>query len=88
MTDTQLYFAIGIPCLTILASLIVSAVSFWGVRESMKDLRDDMKALRTDLHDDVKGLRAEVNTKLDMLLAKFYEHDGDIARLKDKTGLS
>ena len=35
----------------------------------------------------MNALRTEVNTKMDMLLAKFYEHDSDIARLKDKAGL-
>jgi hypothetical protein len=41
----------------------------------------------TGVKSDVNGLRSEVNTKFDMVLAKFYEHDTEIARLKDKTGL-
>lgn len=34
----------------------------------------------TGIETDVNGLRSEVNTKLDMILAKFYEHDTGIAR--------
>jgi hypothetical protein len=41
----------------------------------------------TGIKTDVNGLRSEGNTKLDMILAKFYEHHTEIARLKDKTGL-
>ncbi len=74
MNNTQLYFAIGLPCLTIIASLIVSLVQLSGLKEAVKETRDDMKATRTEL-----------NTKMDMLLAKFYEHDTDLALLKDKT---
>lgn len=76
MTDTQLYFAVGVPCFTILAALIVNILTVVGIRADIRELRTDMNALRT-----------EVNTKMDMLLAKFYEHDSDIARLKDKAGL-
>jgi hypothetical protein len=42
----------------------------------------------TGIKNDVNSLRSEINTKLDIILAKFYEHDTEIARLKDKTGLS
>jgi hypothetical protein len=34
----------------------------------------------TGIETDVNGLRSEVNTKLYMILAKFYEHDTGIAR--------
>jgi hypothetical protein len=69
MTNTQLYFAIGLPCLTILTALIVSLAQISGMRE------------------DIRALRTEFNTKLDLIVAKLFEHDTDIARLKDKTGL-
>jgi hypothetical protein len=40
-----------------------------------------------DLRGEMDSLRSEINTKLDLILAKVYERDTDIARLKDKTGL-
>jgi hypothetical protein len=76
MTNTQLYFAIGVPCFTILAALIVNVLTVSGIREDIREIRANINTLHNDL-----------NTKMDMLLAKFYEHDTDIARLKDKAGL-
>jgi hypothetical protein len=76
MTNTQLYFAIGVPCFTILAALIVNVLTVSGIREDIREIRANMNTLHNEL-----------NTKMDMLLAKFYEHDTDIAGLKDKAGL-
>jgi hypothetical protein len=45
MTNTQLYFAIGLPCFTIVASLIVSIVQISGIREDIRDIRSDIKIL-------------------------------------------
>jgi hypothetical protein len=45
MTNTQLYFAIGLPCFTIVASLIVSMVQISGIREDIRDIRSDIKIL-------------------------------------------
>jgi hypothetical protein len=83
MINTQLYFAIGVPCFTILAALIVNILAVVGIRADIREIRTDIRELRTEMN----ALRTEVNTKIDMLLAKFYEHDSDIARLKDKAGL-
>jgi hypothetical protein len=43
MTDTQLYFAIGLPCLTIITSLIISLFQMSGVRDDIRELRSDSK---------------------------------------------
>jgi hypothetical protein len=68
---------------------------FSSLRGEMNGLRGEMNSgfssLRGEMNDlrrDMNSLRSEINTKLDLILAKFYEHDTDIARLKDKTGLS
>lgn len=61
-----------------------------GLRGEMNGLRGEMNSLRGEINDlrgDMNSLRSELNTKLDLILAKLYEHDTDIARLKDKTGL-
>ena len=41
----QLYFAIGLPCLTVLTSLIVSLFQIAGVREDIREIRSDIKLL-------------------------------------------
>ena len=83
MTNTQLYFAIGVPCFTILAALIVNILTVIGMRGVIREIRADIREILTDMI----ALRSEMHTKMDMLLAKFYEHDTDIAQLKNKTGL-
>jgi hypothetical protein len=49
MTNTQLYFAIGLPCFTIVTSLIVSLVQWWGVKDSIREIREDIREIRSDI---------------------------------------
>jgi len=56
MTNAQLYFAIGLPCFTILTSLVISLVSFLGVRESIKQIQEDLRDIRSDLKNIVGAL--------------------------------
>src|SRR5436309_14121426 len=62
-----------------------------GLRGEITGLRGEMNALRSEmngLRGDMNSLRSGLTTKLDLILAKVNEHDTDIARRKDKTGLS
>lgn len=45
MTDTQLYFAIGLPCLTVIASLILSLFTMSGVREDIREVRSHLRTI-------------------------------------------
>jgi hypothetical protein len=45
VTDTQLYIAIGLPTLAVVTSLIVSLVQISGIREDIREIRNDMKLL-------------------------------------------
>jgi hypothetical protein len=38
MTNAQLYFAIGLPCFTIVTSLIVSMLQISGIREDIREI--------------------------------------------------
>ena len=58
MTDTQLYFAVGLPCLTVIASLVVSLLGISGVRETSKEIREDIREIRTDIKIIVQKLGA------------------------------
>ena len=62
MTNLQLYIAIGLPTLAVIASLIISLVTISGIRDDMRDLRHDFNELRREL-----------NTKIDLLTGKVYE---------------
>jgi DNA-directed RNA polymerase alpha subunit len=45
MTDTQLYLAIGLPCLTVMASLVISLFQISGMREDVREIRADLKSI-------------------------------------------
>jgi hypothetical protein len=38
MTNVQLYFAVGLPCFTIVTSLIISLVQISGIREDIREI--------------------------------------------------
>jgi hypothetical protein len=44
MTNLQLYFAVGIPTIAVLASIVVSLVQISGIREEMRGLRREWNA--------------------------------------------
>jgi hypothetical protein len=45
MSNLQLYFAIGLPCLTVAASLVISLFQISGVREDIRGVRADLKTI-------------------------------------------
>jgi hypothetical protein len=45
MTDTQLYIAIGLPTIAVLASLTISLFQISGIREDIREIRSDIKLL-------------------------------------------
>ncbi len=45
MTDTQLYFAVGLPCLTVIASLVLSMFTLSGVREDIREIRAHLRTI-------------------------------------------
>lgn len=42
MTNVQLYLAIGLPTIAVLASMVVSMVQISGIREDMRELRREI----------------------------------------------
>jgi hypothetical protein len=67
MTDTQLYLAVGMPCLTVLASLIATIVIHSGQREALKELREDIREIRSDIKQIVAHL-ATIDLELGKLM--------------------
>jgi hypothetical protein len=63
MNNQQLYLAIGLPCLTVVASLVISLFQISGVREDVRELRSDMKLLT--------GKRSELDTFIRVIEEKF-----------------
>ncbi len=75
MTDTQRSFAIGLPCLTVMASLVLSMFTISGVRDDIRSLRAEMIAMRAELTSDIKNI-----------VGKLGAMDVEIAKLMDKKG--
>jgi hypothetical protein len=63
MNNQQLYLAIGLPCLTVVASLVISLFQISGVREDVRELRSDMKLLT--------GKLSELDTFIRVIEEKF-----------------
>lgn len=62
VTNVQLYIAIGLPTLAVLASLTVSLVQISAIREEM---RGNMQTIR----EDIREIRADIK----LLTGKVYE---------------
>lgn len=45
MTDAQLYFAVGLPIIAVLASLTISLFQLSGAREDIREIRRDIQTL-------------------------------------------
>jgi hypothetical protein len=45
MTNLQLYIAIGLPVIAVLASMTVSLFQISGIREDIREMRGDIKLL-------------------------------------------
>lgn len=45
MTNIQLYFGVGLPCLTVMTSLIIGLIQISGLREDVREIRSDIKLI-------------------------------------------
>jgi len=59
ITNVQLYLAIGIPTLAVLASMTISLFTLSGVREDIREIRSDIKIMR--------GKIADIDTRLSVI---------------------
>ena len=84
MTDVQLYLAIGVPIIAILASLTLSLIQISGIRDDMRafrtEIREDGRTLRAEIRQDMRGLRAD----LTMLTGKVIEIDNRLTRIEER----
>jgi archaellum component FlaC len=64
MTNLQLYFAVGVPMLVIVASLIISVLGVTGIRDEMRNLREDMRNLREDVSKQIAVMREDVSRQI------------------------
>jgi hypothetical protein len=95
MTDVQLYLAIGVPIIAILASMTLSLIQISGIREDMRafraEIREDVRAfrleIRSEFHEDMQGLRHEMRglrEDLTTLTGKVVEIDNRLTRIEER----
>ncbi|SPF52970.1 exported hypothetical protein [Candidatus Sulfopaludibacter sp. SbA4] len=70
ITNLQLYLAIGLPIIAVLASLTVSLVQISGIREEMRTnmqmIREDIREIRSDIKI-LTGKVADIDTRLSVI---------------------
>lgn len=59
MNNLQLYIAIGLPVLAVLASMTVSLFQISGIREDIREIRSDVKI--------ITGKLADIDTRLTLI---------------------
>ena len=59
MTDLQLYVAVGLPTIAVLASLTISLFQISGIRDDIREIRSDIKILT--------GKVADIDNRLSLL---------------------
>lgn len=86
MTNSQLYIAIGLPCLTLIFSF---ALQFFAIR----DLRSETREFRTELRSDFRDFKAEIREDLqsmraaiEILTGKVIEIDKRLSVIEDRYG--
>lgn len=69
MSNIQLYIAIGLPTIAVLASLTISLVQISAIREELRTniqaVRDEIREIRTDIR--------EIRSDIKLLTGKVYE---------------
>jgi len=76
VTNTQLYFAIGIPSFTILTSLIVSVIQWWGLRDTIKDVKESIREIREDIR--------EIRSDIKIIVSKIAELDTRLTVIEER----
>jgi hypothetical protein len=66
VNDIQLFLAIGIPTVAVLASLVASLLQISGVRDTLREIREDIREIRTDIKI-MTGKIAEIDNRLTVL---------------------
>jgi hypothetical protein len=93
MTDTQLYFVMGLPILAVLTSPIVSLLQISGFRADGRgfrlgfaDLGRDVNGALETIRNEAREDRAEIAGDLKLLTGKVVEIDNRLTRIAERFG--
>ena len=59
LSNLQLYIAVGLPTIAVLASLTISLFQLSGIREDMREIRSDIKNITSKI--------ADIDTRLSVI---------------------
>lgn len=62
MTNSQLYFAVGVPTIAVLASLTLGIVQVSGLRDDIKEMRQETLQDVRELRADIAGVRQDIGS--------------------------
>jgi hypothetical protein len=62
VTNVQVYVAVGLPTIAVIASLVISLFQISGIREDIREIRSDIKL--------ITGKIAEMDTRLTVIEGK------------------
>jgi predicted nucleic acid-binding Zn-ribbon protein len=86
MSDVQLYLAIGIPMIAVLASLTVSLVQISAIREGLRELRSDVRGdistIRDDVHSQISAIREDVRSQVSTIHDEVREMRSDMREIR------
>jgi hypothetical protein len=81
MTETQLYFVVGLPMIAILIGIPTSGVQFAVLNGRMPALERRF----ADMEKRFADLKARVETRFDPLMSKLFELDNRLSRLEERS---
>ncbi|HVW79071.1 MAG TPA: hypothetical protein VHB45_15760 [Alloacidobacterium sp.] len=79
MTNTQLFFAAGMPTLAVLIGILVN-------RMDVSSLRTELHAGMASLRTEISQLRTEFNGRIDLLTGKVIELTDRVSHLEARIG--
>jgi hypothetical protein len=88
MTETQLYFAVGIPTLAVLVGILINSMQFHGAAAS---INARISSIETSINGRISSIETSINarltsveTRLEMLIGKVMEIDTRLTRLEER----
>lgn len=87
MTDTQLYFAIGIPVFTFLVAFAGTMIQVNTINARITGLESSLNARMTSLENSLNGRMSRLEERFESLIGKVVDVDTRLSRLEDRLDL-
>lgn len=82
MSNFQLYIAIGLPVIAVLTSLVISLFQISGVRDDMRQIRNDFTGRFDSMERKIDGRFDSVERRLEMVQGDLHNMDIRLTKLE------